>query len=94
MPNVSSFTPGPWCLDRNFVRANTSLKAPVVAHCPKEYLDFHGLPKSERDANAQLISAAPDLLNALIVLVHVAESRGIPTDAARAAIAKATGIQL
>lgn len=41
--------------------------------------------------DARLIAAAPDLLNALAVLADVAEARGIPCDAARAAIAKATG---
>jgi hypothetical protein len=38
---------------------------------------------------ARLIAAAPDLLNALRVLAFVAETRGIPVEAARAAIAKA-----
>jgi hypothetical protein len=43
------------------------------------------------EADARLIAAAPDLLNALKVLADVAERKGIPCDAARAAIAKATG---
>jgi hypothetical protein len=38
---------------------------------------------------ARLIAAAPDLLNALRVLAFAAETRGIPVEAARAAIAKA-----
>lgn len=43
------------------------------------------------EANARLISAAPDLLNALETLADAAEARGIPADAARAAIKKARG---
>lgn len=42
-------------------------------------------------ANANLIAAAPDLLNALDALATAADSLGIPCDAARAAIAKARG---
>lgn len=48
---------------------------------------------AEAVANARLIAAAPGLLNALMTLTDVAEDRGIPCDAARAAIAKATGEQ-
>jgi hypothetical protein len=50
-------------------------------------------PDGRMKANARLIAAAPDLLNALTVLADVAERKGIPCDAARAAIAKATGEQ-
>ena len=37
------------------------------------------------------IAAAPDMFNALTVLVGVCERAGIPVDAARAALAKAEG---
>lgn len=43
-------------------------------------------------ADAALIAAAPDLLNALRVLADAAEAKGIPCDAARAAIARALGM--
>lgn len=42
-------------------------------------------------ANARLIGAAPDLLEALIGLCEFSEAAGFPTERARAAIAKATG---
>jgi len=45
----------------------------------------------ETAANARLIAAAPDLLNALRCLVDAAVARGIPVNAARSAIAKAEG---
>jgi hypothetical protein len=46
-----------------------------------------------KEEHARLIAAAPDLLEALTVLERVATDMGIRTDAARAAIAKATGEQ-
>ena len=55
--------------------------------------DDNGLPVDEANANARLISAAPDLLAALQELV-LAPNKVRPEkywDAARAAIAKATG---
>lgn len=45
----------------------------------------------QRDANARLIAAAPDLLDALALLAEVAKSQGIPCDTANAAIKKARG---
>jgi hypothetical protein len=43
------------------------------------------------DANARLIAAAPDLMAALQGVVAVADRATVEFDAARAAIAKATG---
>lgn len=40
---------------------------------------------------ASVLDERTDMLNALVVLADVAESRGIPVDAARAAIARAKG---
>ena len=55
-----------------------------------------GITKQERDANARLIAAAPDLLAALHGLLAKAEAEGWAysaeeRDTAREAIAKATG---
>jgi hypothetical protein len=62
----------------------------VVSH--NHFLARVGPPNTEQSAaNARLIAAAPELLNALKVLADVAERKGIPCDAAHAAIAKATG---
>jgi hypothetical protein len=47
----------------------------------------------EDEANAYLIAAAPDLLEALIKVVAIADRRTDEFDAARAAIAKAKGIK-
>jgi hypothetical protein len=55
----------------------------------------HSINQSEQRevalANARLIAAAPDLLNALTVLADAAEAFGIPVEAARASITRATG---
>lgn len=87
-----SHTPGPWTyspaandggLIRSFT-ANGNLSSSIAsAH--------HRIDRAEFEGNARLIAAAPDLLNALEVLASAAEARGIPADAARAAIAKAKG---
>jgi hypothetical protein len=43
------------------------------------------------DPNARLIAAAPELLEALLGVLRVADRKTVEFDAARAAIAKATG---
>lgn len=91
--------PGPWLASRNYagaifiesarpVRLNTTtagtpLVCEVYAHDDAEH--FSGA------ANAQLIAAAPDLLKALQAVVCVADRATVEFDAARAAIALATG---
>ena len=50
-----------------------------------EYID------NENWHDAHLIAAAPDLYNALSVLADAWERKGLPCDAARAALAKARG---
>lgn len=99
---MSGHTPGPWAVvetrfegltiesrnDRDmadqpvFYRLATDIGGRIHGEKFDDY--------SEVDANARLIAAAPDLLNALTVLADAAESFGIPCDAARAAIVKAT----
>ena len=48
--------------------------------------------QQKTEANARLIAAAPDLLEALQAVVRVADRSTVEFDAARAAIAKATRI--
>ena len=98
-------TPGPWCVEYGLssdpATYTPGVDAPgqdftVILYGIKakgEACGIHGRTLEEQEANALLISAAPDLLNALTVLADVAERKGIPCDAARAAIAKATGEQ-
>lgn len=87
---ATAHTPGPWACtytsnhahDYRITRAN-GLKLPLVV-----IANDH----SEQRANARLIGAAPDLLEALQGFIEGAEAMGWNTDKARAAIAKATEI--
>lgn len=97
-------TPGPWTVgDKNGYRANSVLAGDNAV------ADVYGLPlhqhigkftECEGLANARLIAAAPDLLEALTALVTFndaplndrrPEGYGALLASARAAIAKATG---
>lgn len=81
---MSEFTRGPWelvGLQGTAVWAGDKIIASVAAARVN--------PKQAR-ADARLIAAAPDLFNALTVLADACASRGIPVDAARLALAKAS----
>lgn len=96
---MSEYTKGPWILEEgktrkldhmNVVHSDNSVGAAssVVAKvtCRSSWIEEH-------KANARLIAAAPDLLEALIGVVRVADRATVEFDAARAAIAKATAHQ-
>ncbi len=92
----AKFTPGPWSVDpsRSTISSEAVTDLAILNMGSLRYSwggsDF--LTEAHREANARLISAAPDLLEALKAVL--AEARGVNkavTDAARAAIAKATG---
>jgi hypothetical protein len=102
---MSKHTPGPWVLiqgDRTtkemVITTESRIEAPAVSICELD-TDFIGVIGEEQEANACLISAAPDLLEALEMIVAEADSyterTGKPVynwlDTARAAIAKAKG---
>ena len=79
-------TPGPWALAPR-------AKATIRAKSGHSVCDVHWV---NRDANARLIAAGPDLLAALKDLLCIAEGEGIVGDtttlvAAHAIIAKAEG---
>ena len=82
-------TPGPWRVDGRYVMA---LKEKQICEAPA-YGVVHGKVDA---ANANLIAAAPELLNALkALLIRVADDEDYGPDhavtVARASIAKATG---
>lgn len=85
-------TPGPWeavewkCHAATSVVVERDGQVVQIAEC-----SGFGRMSDECLADARLIAAAPDLLNALTVLADHCERKGIPVNAARAAIAKATG---
>lgn len=97
-------TPGPWTA--TFMPAgaglwNTRIMGPDGEHILADtYTQFYGPGQAESEANARLIAAAPELLEALAgLLKHAPLPKGIRKDfsytlyleAARSAIAKAEG---
>jgi hypothetical protein len=99
---MSKHTPGPWAANPSNAERYSQYVAPkdlkswpydVVAYIPEAYGDKCTFPGAHM-ANARLIAAAPDLLDALQSVVSAWET-GKPyvneMGAARAAIARATG---
>lgn len=94
-------TPGPWGMQTLRTSCGVCHKVGPWPHkwrAGKEmsaciYDDYPSPPEGTDTmlANARLISAAPDLLEALISVVSVADRKTTEFDRARAAIAKATG---
>ena len=98
---MSNHTPGPWKIDYGSkTKTARGISAPAAR---RNIVNFNGLAapmSAETAANAQLLAAAPDMLQALrkaVVLlagacVHAPESEPHETyEAVSAAIAKATG---
>lgn len=82
----TKFTHGPWMLSGQQKISNGKR---LIAITQGRLEVNNGL--DENMANANLIAAAPDLYNALETLTTYCEIKGIPTDAAYAALAKARG---
>jgi len=101
MTTTTKHTPGPWALDevrtgcgRAFrIGSGEMLKA--GKGCCIIYDDYPGNPENERKANACLIAAAPDLMDAcdfaLTILEALGNGKGDAAMACRAALAKARG---
>lgn len=93
----SKHTPGPWRISRTsgmeiFINHDDDQPNRVPGYFA-EVRRFTS-DNEQVEANAQLIAAAPDLLEALIELADwYKEYTGLPPIAANAAIAKATGGQ-
>ena len=89
---MSKHTPGPWrYMAGTHSHYDSEGKAIARVYGPR------GIDCSRRDANARLIAAAPDLLEALKGMLSRTDGQAIynfmepQREAARAAIAKATG---
>ena len=108
----ANHTPGPWQIDSEDcqwwiygggdARATTGIAKcdlivnAVMGICKQQNVIRQRMPDGEREANARLIAAAPDLLDVCkrIVTYYAGETRPeavFKLDAARAAIAKAEG---
>ena len=84
-----SFTPGPWVIPPKYTRISvwTEDGERHIADCKSE-----SASAKENHANARLIAAAPDLLNALQRLLRMVENganSGVVKLAAQNAISKA-----
>lgn len=113
-PTIVGHTPGPWkaCNGSHenscicglvWSKCSDKLVAIVATQrCKVDEHDWASPPDAESQANARLIAAAPDLLDALTKLMLVVESQQwgqpwsgrphVEADAASAAIAKATKV--
>lgn len=99
---MKKHTPGPWKIDwtdkhggkesRIYSASNRSDLCEPIAIIPHDDIVENGVP--EIKANAALITAAPDLLKALQGVLRIADRKTDEFDAARDAIAKATGATL
>jgi hypothetical protein len=66
---MSKFTKGPWVVSSSFLVCNEDAR--VLARCDSIGVPELDIPFDEAIANARLIAAAPDLLNALqLVAAH------------------------
>lgn len=98
---MSAHTKGPWAQHPQYPWIIKEDSRPIgdiedgVTICSTTSHDSSGFfpCPGEGAANARLISAAPDLLEALQALLPGAEAMGWDTTKARAAINKATGEQ-
>lgn len=97
---MTKHTPGPWLLNENnnwktnpfsVTVRKPGVHSTTVANIPTRMT----IPPTEQQANARLISAAPDLLDALITMpqsmLNTEQDWWDWIDKARAAIDKATG---
>lgn len=88
---MSQHTPGPWSIN-DWPQANTDIAigavgTPLIARIPLRHVSIN-----EQKANARLIAAAPELLEALKVAeVYVPASHKRQIALVHAAIAKAEG---
>jgi hypothetical protein len=94
MTDVNKHTPGPWTLEDGealVIRGSDDGQI-CIANWLRGRGGLGGRRKNDEvQANARLIAAAPDLLDALKGVVRIADRQTVEFDAARAAIAKAEG---
>lgn len=88
---TTTHTPGPWAIEEGDRETHIVGGEAILAYCP----DWPCAPQ-EQEANARLIAAAPELLEAAeslldVVGVRIDDPRIAQFDALRAAIAKARG---
>lgn len=94
VPQGFKGTPGPWKMEYSEVRGTPCVVSLSTWICGELQADNgSAIDDDESVANAHLIAAAPDLLEALQGVLRVANRKTVEFDAARAAVAKALGDQ-
>lgn len=92
---VTKHTPGPWFIDGNVIRGDKQRNGSISIACTLNIAYPYGRWSGESEqANARLIAAAPELLEALQDMVDYYGTASASVEAlhkARSAIAKATG---
>ena len=76
-------SPGPWDTPPADDDGRKMRRVVMCADHPVAYVEPDGMERGERDANAWLISAAPDLFEALHALVHEIEANGYTQEVIR-----------
>ena len=88
---MSKHTPGPWLRDGDRVYTLHKLAHVEASRWNAQVRPSVGCPPDEADANARLIAAAPELLEALKWTARALDKEHPAAIKARAAIAKAEG---
>lgn len=88
---MSKHTSGPWSFWPSI--PEEGVECFWIENGVKQITGIDGPQNDEQEANARLIAAAPELLEALIAVVSVADRKTDEFDLAHAAIAKAIGQQ-
>jgi hypothetical protein len=98
---MAEHTPGPWLIEKNYSNGCEIGPWIMTGRRPSGerniIANIAGAPYLEADkgantyANARLVTAAPDLLEALQEVVAISDRKHNAWDKAHAAIAKATG---
>ena len=91
MNTVMRHTPGPWVCFYKHKYDEWHVSVPILHSATKWALFDDGVCSDNPEADARIISAAPDMLAALEGVLRVADRTTDEFDAVRAAIAKALG---
>lgn len=88
---TQSHTPGPWAAFYKNKYDEWHVAIPIPGRTSTFSLFDDGVRSENPEADARLIAAAPDLLEALREVVRISDRKHDAWDAAKIAIAKATG---
>lgn len=88
---MNTHTPGPWAAHHH--ESTDTYTIHVAGRSWESWAVAHVGDCTQDEANARLVAAAPEMLEALKGVLRVADRKTDEFDAARAAINKATGGQ-